>query len=78
MTTHLNYVLARERSADLRHAADRAPIAQGGESSRLASRRRRLIARFHFPRRQRVIEPELRPRFTQAAPKNFTEDGLPC
>jgi hypothetical protein len=78
MTTHLNHLLARTRSADFADAAERARIAQLGGSVPSASRPLGLIAHFLIPHQRRGHESELRLRLAQAPTKDCTEDGLPC
>jgi hypothetical protein len=76
MTTHLNYLLARERIADFTRSAQRERLAQSGDSDRLRSRRRALIARLLVRRRILVAEPGLRERFTRAPTTRCGEDGF--
>jgi hypothetical protein len=45
MHTHLNYLMAKEKTADLRRAAQRARLAQMGRASDSATHRRVVLAR---------------------------------
>lgn len=56
--THLNYLAARERAADLTRAAERARLARSAAGEGPASRRNGLVARvLAFARRSRPLRP---------------------